>query len=46
MMELANRISLVPGDAVSEVAVKDRKPFLRQDPCVADIYLHNKHYLL
>lgn len=39
VMELADGVSLVPGNAVPEVAVEYRESFLGQDPCVADVYL-------
>lgn len=39
MMELADGVSLVPGDAVPEVAVEYRESFFGQHPCIADVYL-------
>lgn len=42
VVELADGISLVPRDAVSEVPVEHREAFLRQYPCVADVYLSTK----
>lgn len=46
MMELADRVGLVPGDAVPEVAVEYREPFLREHPCVADVYLQKTMFLI
>lgn len=40
VVKLADRIGLVPGDSVPEVAVEHRKPLLRQHPRVADVHLH------
>lgn len=40
MVELADGIGLVPGDAVPEVAVEDREAFLGQHPGIADVHLH------
>lgn len=39
MMELTNSVSLEPRDPVPEVAVENRKPFFRQEPNTADVYL-------
>lgn len=39
MMELADGVRLVPGDAVPEVAVEHRETLLREHPGVADVYL-------
>lgn len=39
MMELTNSVSLEPRDPVPEVAVENRKPFFRQKPNTADVYL-------
>lgn len=41
VVELADGISLIPGDAVAEVAVEHREPLLWQDPRIADVHLHN-----
>lgn len=34
MMELADCVGFVPGDAVSEVSIEHWKALLRQNPCV------------
>lgn len=39
MMELTYSVSLEPRDPVPEVAVENRKPFFRQKPNTADVYL-------
>lgn len=39
VVKLADSISLVPRDAVPEVAVEHRETFFRKNPCVTDIHL-------
>lgn len=38
-MELTNSIGLIPGDAIAEVPIKNRKARLRQHPCITDVHL-------
>lgn len=42
VVELANRISLVPGNSISEIAVEHGKTFLGQHPRIADVHLQIK----